>query len=69
MSCFQVFEVHDGYMYPEDGVGLGIDIDEKLAEKYPCTRTKSSNGLRLVFLMEVLRDHRKIHENFSCESR
>jgi mannonate dehydratase len=30
-------EVHDGYMYPSEGHGLGIDIDEKLAAKYPCS--------------------------------
>jgi mannonate dehydratase len=29
-------EVRDGYMYPNDQPGLGIDIDEKLAHKYPC---------------------------------
>lgn len=29
--------VTDGYMYPNDKPGLGIDIDEKLAAKYPCT--------------------------------
>jgi mannonate dehydratase len=29
-------EVRDGYMYPNDKPGLGIDIDEKLAEKSPC---------------------------------
>ena len=30
-------EVRDGYMYPNDKPGLGIDFDEKLAAKYPCT--------------------------------
>ncbi|MBK9121567.1 MAG: starvation-sensing protein RspA [Chloroflexi bacterium] len=30
-------EVRDGYMYPNDKPGLGIDIDEKLAAKFPCT--------------------------------
>ncbi len=30
-------EVRDGYMYPNDQPGLGIDIDEKLAAQYPCT--------------------------------
>jgi mannonate dehydratase len=30
-------EVRNGYMYPNDKPGLGIDIDEKLAAKYPCT--------------------------------
>jgi len=29
-------EVRNGYMYPNDKPGLGIDIDEKLAEKSPC---------------------------------
>lgn len=29
-------EVREGYMYPNDKPGLGIDIDEKLAAKYPC---------------------------------
>ena len=29
-------EVRGGYMYPNDKPGLGIDIDEKLAGKYPC---------------------------------
>lgn len=28
--------VKDGYLYPNDGPGLGIDIDEKLAAAYPC---------------------------------
>jgi mannonate dehydratase len=30
-------EVHDGYMLPNTQPGLGIDFDEKLAAKYPCT--------------------------------
>ena len=30
-------EVRQGYMYPNDRPGLGIDFDEKLAAKYPCT--------------------------------
>lgn len=30
-------EVRGGYMYPNDKPGLGIDIDETLAAKYPCT--------------------------------
>ncbi len=29
-------EVRQGYMYPNDKPGLGIDIDEKLAAKFPC---------------------------------
>ena len=28
--------IEDGYLYPGDGPGLGIDIDEKLAAQYPC---------------------------------
>jgi mannonate dehydratase len=28
--------VRDGYMYPNDRPGLGIDVDEKLAAEYPC---------------------------------
>ena len=28
--------VRDGYMYPNDQPGLGIDIDEALAANYPC---------------------------------
>ena len=27
--------VRNGYMYPNDQPGLGIDIDEELALKYP----------------------------------
>jgi len=29
-------ELKDGYVYANDKPGLGIDIDEKLAAKYPC---------------------------------
>jgi mannonate dehydratase len=32
-------QVRDGYMYPNDKPGLGIDVNEKLAAKYPCTDT------------------------------
>ncbi len=28
--------VRDGYLYPNDQPGLGIEIDEQLAAKYPC---------------------------------
>ena len=28
--------IEDGYLYPNDGPGLGIDINEDLAAKYPC---------------------------------
>jgi len=30
-------EVREGYMYPNNRPGLGVDIDEKLAAKFPCT--------------------------------
>lgn len=29
-------ELRNGYVYANDKPGLGIDIDEKLAAKYPC---------------------------------
>lgn len=29
-------EVRNGYMYPNDKPGLGIDVNEELAAKYPC---------------------------------
>jgi len=29
-------EVRDGYMYPNDQPGLGIDVNEALAAKFPC---------------------------------
>jgi len=29
-------EVRNGYMYPNDRPGLGIDVDEALAARYPC---------------------------------
>jgi len=32
-------EVRDGYMYPNKKPGLGIDLDEELAAKYPCEDT------------------------------
>ena len=32
-------EVRNGYMYPNDKPGLGIEINEKLAAKYPCQDT------------------------------
>ena len=28
--------VEDGYLYPNDGPGLGIDVDEALAAEFPC---------------------------------
>jgi mannonate dehydratase len=30
-------QVRNGYLVPNDQPGLGIDIDDKLAAKYPCT--------------------------------
>jgi mannonate dehydratase len=37
--CYEVFpgicEMRDGYLYPNEAPGLGIDIREDLAEKYP----------------------------------
>lgn len=30
-------EVRDGYLYPNEKPGLGVDIDEEAAKKYPCT--------------------------------
>lgn len=39
-TVYEIFpglpEVCNGYMYPSDKPGLGIDIDEKLAAKFPC---------------------------------
>jgi mannonate dehydratase len=32
------YSFHDGYMYPGDAPGLGVDLDEKLAAKYPYQR-------------------------------
>ena len=32
-------EVRDGYAYPNDRPGLGIDLDEAKAAKYPCSNT------------------------------
>jgi mannonate dehydratase len=29
-------DIRNGYMYPNDKPGLGIDVDEALAAKYPC---------------------------------
>jgi mannonate dehydratase len=29
-------QVRNGYLYPNAQPGLGIEIDEKLAAKYPC---------------------------------
>ncbi len=40
-AIYEIFpgtpEVRNGYMYPNDQPGLGVDVDEKLAAKYPCT--------------------------------
>jgi mannonate dehydratase len=44
-------EVRDGYLYPNDMPGLGIDIDESLAAEHPCedvveqwTQTRRPDG-------------------------
>jgi mannonate dehydratase len=41
--CYDIFpglpELRGGYLYPNDKPGLGIDIDEELAAKYPCKDT------------------------------
>ncbi len=44
-------EVKDGYLYPNDGPGLGIDIDEAVAAEHPCediveqwTQTRRPDG-------------------------
>ena len=44
-------EVRGGYMYPNDRPGLGIDVNEKLAARYPCedeiiswTQTRTPDG-------------------------
>jgi len=44
-------EVRKGYMYPNDKPGLGIDIDEQAAARYPCddgppiwTQTRTPDG-------------------------
>ncbi len=34
-------ELRNGYLYANNAPGLGIDIDEKLAAKYPCDNTAS----------------------------
>jgi len=54
-QVYEVFpglpEVRGGYMYPNDKPGLGIDVDEALAAKYPCedrvdtwTQTRRPDG-------------------------
>lgn len=44
-------EFHDGYVYPNERPGLGIEIDEREAAKYPCenmvvtwTQTRRADG-------------------------
>ena len=41
-------EVRDGYMYPNDRLGLEIDVDEELAARSPCRG--EGVGLRLAFV-------------------
>ncbi len=54
-ALYEVFpgtpELHDGYLWPNREPGLGIDIDEDLAAKYPCedtveqwTQTRTPDG-------------------------
>lgn len=53
--CYEIFpglpEVRNGYLYPNENPGLGIDINEELAAKYPpqdeiiqWTQTRSPDG-------------------------
>jgi mannonate dehydratase len=35
-------EIRNGYVYANDGPGLGVDIDEKEAEKHPCEQTETT---------------------------
>jgi mannonate dehydratase len=37
-------EIRGGYMYANDSPGLGIDIDEKLAAKFPYQTPGDSRG-------------------------
>ena len=37
-------EIRGGYMYANDSPGLGIDIDEKLAAKFPYQTPGGSRG-------------------------
>tara|TARA_B110000037_G_scaffold212998_1_gene266496 strand:- start:26337 stop:26624 length:288 start_codon:yes stop_codon:yes gene_type:complete len=32
-------DLRDGYLYPNDNTGHGVDIDEEEAKKYPCKST------------------------------
>jgi len=40
-AVYEVFpgcpQVRNGYLYPNDQPGLGIDLNEKAAARYPCT--------------------------------
>ncbi len=40
-AVYEVFpgcpQVRNGYLYPNEQPGLGIDLDEKQAARYPCT--------------------------------
>ena len=39
-AAYEIFpgapRVHEGYLYPNDRPGLGVDVDEALAAKHPC---------------------------------
>jgi mannonate dehydratase len=37
-------EIRGGYMYSNDGPGLGIDIDEKVAARFPYTSPGANRG-------------------------
>ncbi|HWI45704.1 MAG TPA: hypothetical protein VNT12_06000 [Rubrobacter sp.] len=37
-------EIRDGYMWPSESPGLGVDIDEDLAAKYPFPEDPLNGG-------------------------
>jgi mannonate dehydratase len=37
-------EIRDGYMWPSESSGLGVDIDERLAAKYPFPEDPLNGG-------------------------